>query len=220
MKHLFFIFGILVLLFSCNSCDPLGLKDKCKRDYLFSIPVSLESGLDTFHIGDTIFVNMSFPIEMEDVFTGDKFDLGDFPFNTEILLVKIDQSPVSVSPGMVSYHATRGNLNILPLIGGTEAVQVQFENESGMFNFSCFIILERKGTFGIYYQSYFLDEFNSELEKGCKTNSVDVHYSLDLKNAETDTNFELFQQSPDPKVTQVTKQTFDDIGAYAFVVIE
>ena len=219
MKYVFFIFGIIILIFSCTSCDPLGL-NQCNRDYLFSIPVSLESGLDTFYIGDTIVVDMSFPVEMEDINTGDKFDMSDFPFNTGIKFVRIDLSPASDSSGMASYHATRGILNIFPLVGGTEAVQVQFEKESGMFNFSCYIILERTGVFGLWYESYFLDEFSGELEQGCRTSSVDVHYSLNLINAESEVNYELFQQSPDPKIAQIEKQTYKDVGAYAFVVLE
>ena len=81
MKYLLFIIGTIV--FSCNSCDPLDISENCKKDYSFSIPVTLTPALDTFHRGDTINIEMAFPIMMENMNDLSLVDMSNFPFSLE-----------------------------------------------------------------------------------------------------------------------------------------
>jgi len=109
-----------------------------------SIPVSLSPALDTFRIGDTVLVEMNFPIEMEDVHSGDTINMADFPFNTELALVKIDTNPSTNGNNIVEYFCFDGQLNIQPLTGGGQAVQVLFAENTTSFSFACKILLKKK----------------------------------------------------------------------------
>ncbi|HHB78097.1 MAG TPA: hypothetical protein ENK85_02545 [Saprospiraceae bacterium] len=220
MKYLFSIFVLITFNMSCTSCDSISPVEKCSRDFLFSIPVTLSPALDTFRIGDTILVEMNFPIEMEDVNSGDTINMADFPFNTELALVKIDTNPSTNGNNIVEYFCFEGQLNIQPLTGGGQAVQIQFAKDTTSFSFACKILLKKKGVFAIGYGSYFLDEFDGELEIGCRTSSVDISYPLTIKNGTDSYNYHLIQQSPNPNISKITQETFDKYGEYAFVVIE
>lgn len=216
MKYLYYFLGIVSLSLSCTSCDPLDT-NVCQREYVFSVPVSLTPVTDTFQLGSTIQVDIKFSPNILDDNSGENFDLSSFPFNTEIVVIKIDQTPFSDSSGYVSYAPLVGDLNIIPLpIGGTEAVQVHYAKNDSTLQFKCLITLNKKGTFELYYHSFFLDEFKEEIKEGCKTKSIEISYGLETD----DTNFEFHQLSPDPKVSNVSKEIFDKNGAFSFVVTD
>ena len=180
----------------------------------------MSPALDTFHIGDTIHIRMEFPVNMEDINSGDFVDMSNFPFNTEIVLAKIDENPSHSGDSLVEYFSTQGSLTILPLTGGGKAVQVGFQNNSNSFLFSGDVVLKGKGIFAINSFSYFLDEFNDEIIPDCKTTSVDISYPITLVNASSDANFDLIQQSPDPNISQMEEQIFNKYGTFAFEVLE
>ena len=220
MKYAYFFLGIIFLSSSCTSCDPIG-GDTCRKDYSFSIPVKISPVTDTFHLGDTIQIAMKFPTSMIDDNSGDKFDLSEFPLNGIIALLKIDESPFSDSAGMVSYEATTGDVNVVYLPAtGSDAVEIIFNKANELFQFSCNMILKRKGVFDLYYQSTdFFDEFNEfDFKNECRTNSVRFSYILEVDS--TKTNYELLKQSPDPQIVKITREKFDKSGGFAFVVID
>ena len=179
MKNIIFL--SLVTLCLLVSCNPFKDSNNCERDYLFAIPVTLSPAIDTFSIGDTIQISMSFPKKMEDQNSGERFDMSSFPFNTEIILAKIDQNPAKSADAIVEYQAIQGTINELPLTGGGRAIQVRFNQDTDSLFFSCRIIFNSEGVLAVNYASYFLEEFNDEIKVGCKTESVDIGYPLILK---------------------------------------
>ena len=219
MKYLFFIFGIITL--SCNSCDPLNIEERCKRDYSFSIPVILSPALDTFQIGDTIHISMEFPINMEDKTSGEFFDMSEFNFNTEIGIAKIDTNPAIGGDSFVEYFEKVGKLNFVSLTGGGTAIFIEFEKNTTNFLFSCDIILKEEGLFALGYSSFFVDEFLEIIDESCKTKSITIDYELTPKGGSEDANFEFLQQySLDLRHKNYSIEEFNFFGGYVFYVIE
>ncbi len=218
MKYLIFIFGVIT--FSCNSCDPLGIKDKCERDYSFSIPVTLSPALDTFHVGDTIHISMEFPIEMEDKNSGEMYDMSDFNFNTEIGIAKIDTNPAIGGDPFVEYIEKVGKLNFVPLTGGGTAVFIEFEKSTSNFLFSCDIILNGEGLFALGYSSFFDDDFLEIIDESCKTTSIIMNYNLTPEGGDGDSNYEHLQYSLDLRHKNYSNEEFSAYGGFVFFVIE
>ena len=48
------------------ACDPIKYEPPCYRTYEFELPVSIYPGNDTIHIGDTIWLTISFPMTLLD----------------------------------------------------------------------------------------------------------------------------------------------------------
>ncbi len=219
MKYIYFFLGIIMLSFSCTSCDPTGA-NVCTRDYSFTVPVKITPIRDTFHLGDTLQISMNFPKNMIDN-SSDSFDLSAFPFNATIDLLKIDEAPFSDGPGMASYKAITGGINVVYFSAtASEEVQIVFDKATNLFLFSCNVILEKKGVFDLSYQSAdFFDEFNEfDFKNECRTNSVKIFYDLEADS--TKTNFELLGQSPDSQIVAITREKFDKSGGFAFVVVD
>ena len=218
MKYLFFIFGIFGILFSCTSCDPIGL-DRCKRDYLFSIPASLELAKDTFFINDTIHLSLNFSDHVHDLNTNEKYQLIDFPFNAELNVVKIDTTPFKSVVNEFDFFVEKGELTRVTLTGGYVTNLIQFDYFDNMYDFKIKMVLHEPGLYSLAfnYTKPNHSNFSINLDMSCKE---DYDLAFQTNNA-TDNNFALLQFSPDPQIQAYDKDEYlKKYGSFAFFVIE
>ena len=216
VKYPFFIFGI-ILIFSCNSCDPLGIEDRCERDYSFSIPVTMSPALDTFHVGDTIHINMEFPVEMEDQSSGEFFDMSDFPFDLEIAMAWLSYDPIVSAEIDFQFIERIGKITKIPITSEL-AINLDPELSDNTFLMEFDIVLDSIGLTGFSFNNREpLTGYPSSIEPDCRINSIDFSFST---NNQEDNNFEFLQYSEDPKKQNLTKDFFDSSGSYLFFVTE
>ena len=217
MKNVIFASGIIALAFSCNSCDPISLGENCKRDYSFSIPVTMSPALDTFHRGDTIHINIEFPLEMEDQNTGEFFDMSDFPHNLEIGMAWFDVNPAKSAEIDFQFIERVGKISQVPLTSG-EAILLNPEISGTSFIMNFDIVLDSIGLTGFsFINREPLTGYPSSIEPDCKAKSIEFLFST---NNQEDNNFEFLQYAEDPLKKNLTKDFFDSSGAYAFFIVE
>ena len=215
MKYLFFIFGLII--FSCNSCDPLGVKNKCERDYSFSIPVTLSPALDTFQVGDTIHINLDFSSKMEDLNSGNIFDMSDFPHDLEIAMAWLSFNPIISAEIDFQFIERIGKITKIPITSGL-AINLGPELFDNTFLMAFDIVLDSIGLTGFSFNNREpLTGYPSSIEPDCKASSIEFLFST---NNQEDNNFEFLQYAEDPLKKNLTKDFFDSDGAYMFFVVE
>ena len=217
MKNVIFASGIIALAFSCNSCDPIDLGENCKRDYSFSIPVTMSPALDTFHRGDTIHINIEFPVEMEDKTSGEFFDMSDFPHDLEIAMAWLNFNPIVSAEIDFQFIERKGKITKIPITSGL-AINLGPELSDNTFLMGFDIVLDSIGLTGFSFNNREpLTGYPASIEPDCKVKSIEFLFST---NNQKDNNFELAKFSLDPRINEMSKDEFDKTGMYLFVIVE
>ncbi|HHB78095.1 MAG TPA: hypothetical protein ENK85_02535 [Saprospiraceae bacterium] len=218
MNNIVLLTLISLLFLSCNSCDTIT-SPRCERDFAFSIPVSLSPALDTFSIGDTIAIELEFPIQMIDEITSDTIDMTTYPFATTINFARLDTILASSANTLVEFVVTQGELEFIPLFGGINITHITYETINSNFVFSCKVVLKSKGLFEFgsgsikpYHDIY------QEIQPSCKTKSVEMKYELLPSGG--DDNFDFLAFSPDPQKKNYPNDKFIANSGFVFFVTD
>ena len=216
MKNILLLTLISLFFLSCNSCDTL-VTPRCERGFAFTIPVKLSPALDTFSIGDTIEVELKFPIQMIDGITSDTFDMTTYPFATTVGFARLDTIPASSANTLVEFIVTHGELEIISLSSGSNTTHATYETINNKFVFSCKIVLQTKGLFvfgGNSLKPY--RDIYPEIQPSCKTKSVEMKY--ELMPIDGDDNFDFLTFSLDPQKKNIPKEKFTVESGFVFFV--
>ena len=217
MKKILIFLGLTTILFSCNSCDPLGVEEKCERDYSFSIPVTMSPALDTFHVGDTIHINLDFSSKMEGLNSGNIFDMSDFPHDLEIAMAWLSFNPIVSAEIDFQFIERIGKITKIPITSGL-AINLGPELFDNTFLMAFDIVLDSIGLTGFSFNNREpLTGYPSSIEPDCKAKSVEFLFST---NNQEDNNFEFAKLSLDSRINEMSKDEFDKTGMYLFVIVE
>ena len=222
MKYLSYIifFALLNVVPTCN-CN----KSNCDTTYRFEIPVSFTPTQDSIHIGDTITIKMSFSDRMEDLYSGNTYQLKDFPFNTDFGFVRIDTVPTFLGNRDFTNHLAdgetiqveKGVLHKFDLAGGEQGILIKYDYTNNNYDFEVNLIPTRKGLYSFGLTSRFLDEINYSIKPDCSKENFEIIYST---NNHQNDNLELFQLSPDPDARAFSIEGLNEGGARVFNIID
>ncbi len=161
MSHSFFsapllLIGVIFLFqgncFSCKNDDcPTGLK--------FRTPYSVYPMLDTFSVGDTLWVEMNFPTELTDEANTLTAQFDNYDFNFELGCNQIDIDPIyGYATEIVDFQSLlgKGESNIY---GSFSVYGITPTFENGYYKFKSILILKNSGLFALA-----LDPFNDPYE--------------------------------------------------------
>ena len=217
MKYFIISFGIILFVLFSTSCNLVVIPEPCMRDYSFEIPVVLNPALDTFKIGDTIHIEIAFPVEMKDQKSGEYFDMSEFPFNLEFNISWIDIDPAISADKDITYVPKTGDIQMVALTGANagKAVLLRLVKENRKFKHSFDIIVNKSGLLVFGFDANIDNYFSYSLDDDCRNENYSILFNL---NNGLENNFELLQYSIDEYYHSIEKEYFDSWGGYVFVV--
>ena len=212
MKYPFF-FLLIVIFQDCGSCDLTP--PECQRVYDFEIPFTISPALDSFHIGDTLFIESILGNLLQDKTTGEEINVTNFEFKLITGFYRIDtlgyDRNVNENVGIINYN---GEYKIVPLYNGVSSVRIIYETQNTNKYFKAGLIPKKKGIFHIGFTVFSTDLQDVNLSGNECSESIDL--SINMNNG-SDNNFYLEEYNLN---TKPTEEVFKRAGAYNFVVIE
>ena len=207
MKKILFILVTSVILLSAT-CH----KQSCTNDYSFEIPFSITE-LDSFRIGDTIWLNSIITNKLVDKNSMSNIDISNFDFKINCGLFRVDTSAVEQAEPYFKVINKIGKLDIKYL---SSIIESKVIYEKGIENrmFKIGLIPQKVGIFKISFFNLTEDLENVKVtESECNSN-IKLHYNM---NSGRDFNYYLIQKSPR---SIVSEEEYKKDGAYAFKIIK
>jgi len=211
MKNLLLSTFILIIL-GFTSCEK-----KCKNVYRFQVPFTLSPQIDTFHIGDTIWVSCNFPKEVLELNSNEYFDLENFDLRSELTLADIGVEPFEDANLTFTVIEEKGSLELTQFVGTTTySINYLYENDKFKTQFG--LIPQNEGFFYFGMLSPFKKDVNNYgITPDCDESIENIDYLL---NGGQNNNYEFIQLSADASIRSTTKEIFDMYGHYCFYVVE
>ncbi len=205
--------GAFFITINCN-CN----KDEdCIKDYKFQIPFNLTPQIDTFKIGDTIWVSSDFSNEIKELNYSEPITLKDFDFRSELTIEKISVDPFQNANLEFDIIEKQGNLNLIPLIG-TSTFLVEYDYVDDTYKVDFGFVPQGKGLYTLVLSSLITEDSESlSTRPDCKEEIKSIEYLL---NGGENNNYEFISQSADSLIRTTTKDIYDEYGQYSFYVIE
>ena len=206
-KILFFLFS-LNFIFSCEK--------PCIERYHFEFPVSLSPEQDTFQIGDTLFLELSYtPSLLENIDNGDLIDIKDYDFGFEALVSKFDSTSELDALDYFTFGSSIGQLSRNYLVG-ISVLELKPEQVTEKRVLDFYLIPQQKGNFHFSFLSLNEDHTNDSELLGSKCDEIlTVDFNL---NDKADNNFDYYNSNSINE--KGTLESSLKSGFYAFVVIE
>ena len=218
MKYLRTPFLLMTLMFLGISCTPIRIQPQCEEDFLFSIPVSITPALDTFQVGDTIHIEMDFPVVMQEENSGMLYDMTDFPFNTEVNISWINTTLATGADRDVEYIIRKGELDVRPLTEAESAILLGFLQEEDRFRLELDVVVNKAGLLIMGFDGNTRQYFSYDLDKTCRNEFF--LFSFPWKDNVESNNFGSLTHSRSEYHRNLDKETFDSFGGYVFWVEE
>lgn len=208
------IIFLLILCFQdCGSCK-LD-KTECERVYDFEIPFSLSPEIDTFNLGDTIWIESNFDILLPDRSTGKKINIDNFDFKIKTGFSRIDTLGYDSSIDNFEVINFKGRYDVKNLGANLSIIKVEYQNEIQFRSLKVGIVLKKKGIFQTSFTNISTDlEENINLTETNCTQKIRLSYKM---NDGEDNNYYLEQYDLN-KIPSL--EDFRRTGAYNFVIIE
>lgn len=216
MKNFTFFFLAIFYISIAPTCNCSN--DYCEVNYHFQLPLSLTPQIDTFKIGDTIWISSEFSNEILELNTGERITLNEFDFHSELTFEKISETPFENANLEFTVIEELGSLSFISLVGTSSfRMNYLFENErykckfgfvptnEGLFEFILFSLLPEGASEGIISSP------------DCKVNIEQVSHLL---NDGENNNYEFIQMAADSLIRTTSKEDFDMYGSYCFYVVE
>ena len=144
---------ILIICLFAMSCEPFFEKP-CRQDFLFEIPVSVYPNSDTLHIGDTLWIEMSFSDELVDLNTEQTYQLENFQFYTETHIGRIDSTVLINAVSLFEHHSEIGQITYMDFGGGAFG-GINYDYQNNTYRLKAGLICLKKGTYSFDFSSYF-----------------------------------------------------------------
>jgi len=105
----------------------------CIKEVRFILPISISPEKESYNVGDTIWISMTLPLELTDQLSGAMINVGTYPFETGMNIIKLSDTTWSDGAYQVELVENIGELNlygfsfpeIVPLFEYNEALQEQ-----------------------------------------------------------------------------------------------
>ncbi len=211
----------MLTLFSLTAAPICHCGDKaCEVYYHFEFPVTLAPALDSFSVGDTIWVSLSYDSnKLTDLKNGNVIDVGNFDFNIDLNILRID----SLDGFALNYFKIIQNVGKLVRIDLVDAVtsRIQFERVNNMNNVSFAVVPLKKGVyvfgFDSFYESGDISEEINLVETNCTQFIEKVSF---VTNNGGSNNYDLYVSRvvSEPPYNEFTEPAYNDDGGYTFIV--
>ena len=201
---------VAVIALCLTACDPTHYEPPCYRTYKFELPFSLAPAVDTFHVGDTLWLNANFSSTLFDYNAGDNIVARNIDFNTKLLIDRTDLSHFQYAKQNFKYELKEGSIS-----DGLFDINVHYNYSFDHYIFNVGLIPEVIGRYTIYLYSPNEDK-EVQIDSSC-IETLNVDYST---NEQLDNNFALVQASPNSLISTTLLEGFNKSGGYAFVVVE
>lgn len=208
----FFSFIILSFtLFLAVDCEG---PEVCTKEYKFEFPVTITPVLDTFQVGDTIWVNLEFDnSNILDLNSGNFLDLQDFEFQFEMIFEKFDTiGPVNAFD-YFNHQALIGDIFIQNIESFNELIMILDKTDSER-KISYFLIPQQVGNYVMAFTSILNGDEVTLQNQNC-TETIKLSFST---NGNVENNFDFYKTNSTN--TKITLEEFQESGAFAFKVLE
>lgn len=216
IKYFFYLF-LALSVYNCSSCDPIG-QEKCKKNVSFEIQMSLSPELDTFSLGDTIWVESTINRKLLDLKSGDSIFVDTFDFKIHSGIDKyIDTTNIYFGENSFDYVNHTGKFIVFNSNIST-ALLLYKKDISGQ-NIKFGMIPKETGNFIISFYNLRNDLVDINIPEECQINISDFKYRM---NQGENNNYHLvdsFYHIIYPN-SNYDENDFNHDGGYAFVVIE
>jgi len=197
MKKFILLMIIIVFLFSCGKKQLL-----CVDEYQFKIPFKMYAKSDTIAIGDTIFLDIAFPVKLENKMNGETVNVPAEYFKHYIDINKItdDSNSLYIS----AYFSTGGlsNFDISAVLGEFSTnnnhnffCDFNYLNENDSIFGKYIFIAKDTGTYifrmtdYFYYQQKSMRDKNGYVELNLNPNECKDHWRLCIFENQMPTNY-------------------------------
>ena len=205
--------NIIIIIIILGVC---GCKDKCIKEYTLQLPFSLAPQLDTFRIGDTIWLASNFSKEIMELNYNEDITLEDFKFNSELTIEKISSEPFENANLDFTVIDKLGSLNLIQLVG-TTTFKITYAYEDNTYKTKFGFIPVDRGLFTLILSTYISDDLSLSIASSpnCKEKIESIEYLL---NGGENNNYEFIQLSADSLIRTTSKEVYDMFGQYTFFV--
>lgn len=143
--NIYLAMPVLFLVLLIQSCWPSESKD-CEKHYDFTIPISISPSRDTFHVGDTIWVESTVENILVNTLDGSETDISQLPLKFTASITEYNQNGYVFSSHLFSYVNVVGTFELVDL-GGPNFTQVYYEADgSHARTFKVGVVINSKGT--------------------------------------------------------------------------
>lgn len=208
MKNSLFICSCLFLLLN-TGCDP----EFCYRKLYFEIPFKISPAIDTFNIGDTIWLESDIDSLLLDSLTQEYIDVSDFEFKIEADLARMDSTQFIYSANDFKYVNVYGSLE-LAYTSSFSYLNIKYINIEGNKKIKVGIIPEKKGLFCISFGMVDDNYTNVEIIKDDCSEAFDPKFTMNNGNG-ADNNYALFTADV---LSPGSLFQFEHSGSYGFYV--
>lgn len=209
------IFSTLVVVtISCfSSCFPTGASD-CEKRYEFTIPISIYPAQDTFHVGDTIWIESSVNSMIINNLNGEEVDISTLRLKFDMAITAYNEDSHLFADHFFSYTNIVGG--VFPGAVLTRIIYQDSSKESRKFKVGVIPTNTSTGKGTFYLTFGFLRPDYEEAELLNK-NCLDlISFRYNSNEGRDNSSYNLLPNS----VTQtITQAEFTKFGSFAFRVV-
>lgn len=209
MRYLIKIHFFFFLIWFSGCINPS--EKICLREIRFEIPYTLSPAIDTFSIGDTIWIEGILPNMLEDLNSKEMINITDFNFKTRIGIYSFTTSEFNLADFSFEYINTKGAFEH-HTTGTILVTKLIYEKEENQKAFKVGMIPIAPGGFYISFYNLTEDLFNVSLINSNCQQSLELNYKMN----DGQNNFHFIENEP----INISKEGFDKDGSYAFWVVE
>lgn len=222
MKYSIIVAFIVLLVFT--SCGLFECENEVAGRYQFELPVRISPALDTFHIGDTIYIESIFSKEVFERQTQKNFPLEDFSFYPGTHIYKLDTSPYYY--GALEFFdyiiCKECDYNEGEFIEGGVNLSGQYTYDGEKYYLELLLIPQKVGLFMLRQGSGLYPAGSRQTFPGqCGKDNISAVMNV---NNGADNNKDFVKESLDPAIIQIVldpvNNRFADTGSYCFYVVE
>lgn len=210
---IFLFFSILSTVPSCNCKN-----EDCVKNYAIQLQFNLTPQIDTFKIGDTIWVSSDFSNEVKELNYNNPIVMDNIDFHSELSFEKISEEPFQNANLKFSTVEEYGNLSLIQLVGASIfSINYLYENNKYKAKFG--FVASEKGLYTVLLSSFLSDDSIplNESSFECEEKIESIEYLL---NNGINNNYEFISLSADSLIRTTTKEVYDKFGQYSFFVEE
>ena len=205
MKYITFLF--LLSLFCCTKQQ----EEICFKTFQFNIPLNITPQLDTFKIGDTMWLTSEISNKLEDLNGSELINVENFDFKIRIGFTQFNTEEFNVAEHHFDFINQVGEINQTSMIN----TNVIFEEKEDSKALPVGLVPKKIG--GFYISFYNLRDDLQEvslIDTNC-IQFVDINYNMNDGN----NNLHFIKESVSPaNVTPI--ETLQKFGNFAFWVVE
>lgn len=211
---MFKLFFPLTLIFTICIAADCERQNSCSKEYKFVFSVSLAPELDTFHIGDTIWINFEYNNNaLADLSSGNTISANDFEFYFEMYLGRFDSISVNDGLDYFEYSTITGNIS-RQYFTGISLLNFDFEENAYERKLQFYLIPNLSGNYLIGFESILNSTEVEFIDPICQE-SLDISFKL---NDGINNNFEFYKENSID--TLITPEGFQEGGLFAFSVVD